>query len=167
MVSALALWQMQHFDLVMGETPILTSGFFQGFGLGVMMVPVTTAAFTSLPAELRAEGSALFAIFRNMGSSVGISLMQALLVHNTQTVHASLAEHYDPSDPVMRAQLPQIFIPGSAQGPLALDAELGRQASMVAYVDDFKLMFFMCFACMLLLLLIRNPRQETVHAVSR
>jgi DHA2 family multidrug resistance protein len=168
-VSALALWQMQHFDLMMDARPVMTSGFAQGFGLGAMMVPASTLAFGALPPELRAEGSSMFAMFRNMGSSIGISMMQALLTRHTQMMHASLAAHVAPSDPVVRNQLGSVFGHAGGGRMLALDSEINRQASMVAYLDDFKLMFFMALGCMLLLLFIRNPRRrarETVNVAS-
>jgi DHA2 family multidrug resistance protein len=102
-----------------------------------------------------------------MGASVGISIMQALVVANTQTMHASLAAKIIPSDPVVKSGLPAMFNPFSIPGLQALNAEITRQATMVAYVDDFRLMFFITIACMPMLLLMRRPRRaggEPAHA---
>ena len=94
--------------------------------------------------------------------------MNALLVANTQTVHASLATHIVPSDAIVRESLPGVFDPGSIGGLIGLNGEISRQASMVAYIDDFKLMLIITIACMPLLLLLRKPAstgEETIHAV--
>jgi DHA2 family multidrug resistance protein len=166
-LSAIALWQMMHFDLSMGYMPIVVSGLIQGLGIGLLFVPLSTLAFATIPPALRAEGSAVYTLIRNMGSSVGISIMQALLVANTQTAHASLAARIDPADPVVTSGLPPMFDLHTTAGRLALNAEITRQAGMVAYVDDFKLMFLITFACMPMLLLMRRPRRasaEPVHA---
>ena len=166
-LSTVALWQMMHFDLSMTSTPIIVSGIIQGLGIGLLFVPLSTLAFATIPPALRAEGSAVYTLIRNMGASVGISIMQALVVANTQTMHASLAAKIIPSDPVVKSGLPAMFNPFSIPGLQALNAEITRQATMVAYVDDFRLMFFITIACMPMLLLMRRPRRaggEPAHA---
>jgi DHA2 family multidrug resistance protein len=166
-LSCIALWQMMHFDLSMSPMPIIVSGVIQGLGIGLLFVPLSTLAFATVSPALRAEGSAVYTLIRNLGSSVGISIMQALVVSNTQAMHASLAGRLDPADPVVRSGLPGFFDLHTAAGRLALNAEITRQANMVAYVDDFKLMFIITIACMPMLLLMRRPRRagaEPVHA---
>ena len=84
---------------------------------------------------------------RNLGSSVGISIVTALLSQNTQINHATLAGP-DAVQPALPA--PPALGPGaSATGrPRALDAEITRQAAMIAYLDDFKLMMIVsCWPC--------------------
>jgi DHA2 family multidrug resistance protein len=131
-------------------------------------VPLSTLAFATIPPHLRPEGSSVYTLVRNLGSSVGISIMNALVVSNSQTMHASLAAKVVTSDPVVRATLPRMFDPASAAGITSLNGEITRQASMVAYVDDFRLMLVITIACMPMLLLMRRPRRaggEPLHAV--
>jgi DHA2 family multidrug resistance protein len=131
-------------------------------------VPLSTLAFATLPPHLRPEGSSVYTLVRNLGSSVGISIMNALVVANTQTMHASLASKVVTSDALVRATLPAGLNPASAAGITALNGEVTRQASMVAYVDDFRLMFLITIACMPMLLLMRKPRPiggEPLHAI--
>ena len=93
--------------------------------------------------------------------------MNALVVANTQTMHASLAAKVVTSDPVVRTALPKMFNPATAAGITSLNGEITRQASMVAYVDDFRLMLIITIACMPMLLLMRKPRAvggEPMHA---
>lgn len=167
-ISCIALWQMMHFDLSMGVMPFLTSGIIQGLGVGLLFVPLSTLAFATIPPHLRPEGSSVYTLVRNLGSSVGISIMNALVVANSQTMHASLAGNLVTSDAVARSSLPLIFNPATTAGITSLNAEINRQASMVAYVDDFRLMFIITIACMPMLLLMRKPRPvggEPLHAI--
>ncbi|HEX3367648.1 MDR family MFS transporter [Phenylobacterium sp.] len=168
LISCAALWQMMNFDLSMTVWPFVTSGIIQGLGIGLLFVPLSTLAFATVPPHLRPEGSGVYTLIRNLGSSVGISIMNALVVANTQTMHDSLASKVVTSDAVVRATLPGAFNPATAAGITALNGEVTRQASMVAYVDDFRLMFIITIACMPMLLLMRKPRPvggEPLHAV--
>ncbi len=167
LLSCVALWQMMHFDLSMGMSPFYVSGIIQGFGIGLLFVPLSTLAFATVPPHLRPEGSSVYTLIRNLGSAVGISIMNALVVANTQTMHASLASGIDPSNPVIRADIPGML--SSIEGLLSLNGELTRQATMVAYVDDFRLMFIITLACMPMLLIMRKPRRaggEPMHAAA-
>jgi DHA2 family multidrug resistance protein len=167
-ISCISLWQMMHFDLSMTVTPFITSGIIQGFGVGLLFVPLSTLAFATVPPHLRPEGSSVYTLVRNLGSSVGISIMNALVVANTQTMHASLAAKVVATDAVVRAELPRMLDPSTVAGVTSLNGEITRQAAMVAYVDDFRLMFFITIACMPMLLLMRKPRPvggEPMHAI--
>jgi len=167
LISTAALVQMTHFDLSMTVWPFITSGVVQGLGVGLLFVPLSTLAFATIPPHLRPEGSSVYTLVRNLGSSVGISIMNALVVANTQTMHAALAAKVVPSDAVVRATLPRMFDPSTTAGVTALNGEITRQASMVAYVDDFRLMLIITIACMPMLLLMRRPRRfggEPLHA---
>jgi hypothetical protein len=87
------------------------------------------------------QGTAIFSLMRNIGSSIGIAILEALFVQNTQIVHSRLVEPLRPDNPLAHA--PYLVAPYSlstANGVAALNAEVTRQAQMVAYIDDFKLM---------------------------
>jgi DHA2 family multidrug resistance protein len=167
---AFSMWRMSQFDLSMDRRPIYLAGIIQGVGFGLVSVPVTTAAFATLSQGMRAEGASLLAVMRSMGGSAGVAAMQALITRQSQAMHASLAAYVIPSDAVVRSGLGRLVNPASSAGALALDAEINRQAAMVAYVDDFRTMFFIALGCMPLLLIIRKPRPsggDTIHAASR
>ncbi|MBP6547147.1 MAG: MFS transporter, partial [Phenylobacterium sp.] len=157
-LNAVALWMMMGFDLSMNADLIMISGVIQGLGIGLIFVPLSTLAFATLAPSLRAEGSGVYTLIRNLGSGVGISIMNALVVSNTQTMHAAMAGKINPSDPAIAASLAGRFDLNSVQGLLSLNAEITRQATMVAYVDDFKLMLIITIACMPMLLLMRKPK---------
>jgi DHA2 family multidrug resistance protein len=157
--TAVALWQMTGFSLQMGMGPIIWTGVLQGFGLGFVFTPLSTITFSTLPQRILTQGTAIFSLMRNLGGSIGISIVEVLLVENTQTVHSRLVEHLRPDNPL--AQAPHLMPPFSLTAPsgiAALNAEATRQAAMVAYIDDFKFMMLIVVAVLPLLLLLQRPR---------
>ncbi len=155
-LTAFSLWQMTHFSLQMGMRPVILSGLYQGFGLGFVFVPLSAVTFATLDKHLRTEGTAIFSLMRNVGSSIGISIVEALLTENTQIVHSALAEHVRPDNPLAATlgfPLPTATIAQLA----AINAHLTQQAAMIAYLDDFKLMMVIVIVVLPLLLLFRGP----------
>jgi DHA2 family multidrug resistance protein len=155
-----AFWQMSRFDLSMSGDKIVWATILQGLGQGIIFVPLSTLAFATVEPALRAEASSINNLVRSVGGSVGIAVIQALTASNSQKMHASLAAHIDMADPVVRSALPPAMSPATAQGALALNEEITRQATMVAYVDDFKVLVFLALVCMPLILLLRQPRKR-------
>jgi MFS transporter, DHA2 family, multidrug resistance protein len=153
-LTALSMWQMTGFSLQMGMSPIVSSGLIQGFGTGIVYVPMATLTFVTLPATMRNEGTALFNLVRNVGSSIGISAVQALFTRNTQVMHASLAAHITPF--VFATHALGTYVGRAAEA--ALNGMLTAQAAMIAYLDDFHLMFVMTLLSIPLLLFVRNAR---------
>jgi len=153
-LTALSMWQMTHFSLLMNMSPVVWSGLIQGLGTGIVYVPMAALTFTTLPAAMRNEGTALFNLMRNIGSSIGISAVQALFTSNTQVVHASLAAHITPWLYALHA----LHGYAGRAGEAALNAAVTAQAAMIAYLDDFHLMFVMTVVSIPLLLFVRNAR---------
>jgi DHA2 family multidrug resistance protein len=159
-LMAVSLWQMAGFSLQMDSRPVIVSGIVQGLGLGLIFVPLQTLAFATLAPHYRTTAASLLNLARNVGGSIGISMVTTLLARNIQTSHADLASHITPfSVPVAEPSLLQQF-GDVGDGALALlNAEITRQAAMVAYIDDFHLMMLLSLAALPLVLLLRRPRQ--------
>ena len=122
-------------------------------------------ALSGLPHHILSQGTALHALMRMLGGSIGIAILETQLSQNTQIVHSRLIEHLRPNNPL--AQAPYLTAPFSLTGPsgiAGLNHEVTRQAAMVAYNDDFALMLWVILACLPLLLLIRGPRREPMPA---
>lgn len=159
-LMALSLRGMEEFSLDMGMAPVLLTGIGQGIGLGFLFVPLSTAAFATLAPHLRMEGTSFFSLLRNLGGSFGISIVENVLVHGIQANHSALAERVSPYNPMLH-------LPGIARfwnldtraGLAAIDAEINRQAAMVAYVDDFKLMMVVTLLMIPLLPLISRRQR--------
>ena len=161
LLTAFSMWQMTEFSLAMGMQPVIVSGLVQGFGLGCTFVPLNTIALSNLPRHILTQGTALRSLMRNLGGSIGIAVLEALLTENTQIVHSRLVEQLRPDNPLARA--PYLAAPYSLTTPpgiAALNAEVTRQAAMVAYINDFALMMMIAIGSVFLLLLIRPSRFE-------
>jgi DHA2 family multidrug resistance protein len=159
-LAAASLWEMSRFSLDVTPWLIVKTGVLQGLGLGLIFVPLSTATFATLAPQFRGEATALFSLVRNIGSSIGISVVIALLTRNTQISHADLAENITAYNPLMRSPwLPPSWSPDSAAGLAALNAEVTRQAASIAYIDDFLLMTYVTLAALPFVLLLRPPRR--------
>ena len=160
-ITAFSLWQMAQYTLVITQSNIVWPGVIQGIGLGLVFVPLSAATFATLSPEMRAEGTAIYSLIRNIGSSIGIALVQALLVRNTQIAHASLAEKITNANPALHDPvIASAYNLANPAGLASLNGEITRQASMIAYVDDFWLMMILTLAVIPLLLLIRPPKKN-------
>ena len=157
LVTALSMWQMTQFSLQMDSYLVVISGLLQGFGLGMTFVPLNTLALSSLPRSILTQGTAIRSLMRNLGGSIGIAVLEAQLAQNTQIVHSRLVEGLRPDNPLMHAPYlaPQWSLSAPA-GVAALNAEVTRQAAMVAYLDAFKLMMVIVIVSLPFLLLVRR-----------
>jgi DHA2 family multidrug resistance protein len=113
-----------------------------------------------LPRHILTQGTAIRSLMRNLGGSIGIAFLVATLTENTQIVHSRLVENLRPDNPLLQA--PYLVAPFSLTSPsglAALNHEVTRQAAMVAYVNDFKMMMLIALLSLPLLLLLREPRR--------
>jgi DHA2 family multidrug resistance protein len=154
-IAAFAQWQMSGFSLTVGPRDILMTGIVQGVGVGLIWVPLSTLAFATLPPAMRSEAASLLSLIRNLGSSVGISVVTALLARNIQINHAQIGEHLTP---FRLHQLPALL----QQNLPMLNAEVNRQAAMIAYTNDFHVMMIATALAAPLVFLLRRPGHVTV-----
>ena len=157
-IAALSLWEMTGWTLVMESHSFVVSGLVQGLGLGLVFMPLNAIAFATLDPKYRTEGSSLLNLFRNIGASVGISVVTAQLARGVQTSHADLAGHINPEalsgfDPMLLQRFGDIG--GSVFA--MIDGEVNRQAAMIAYLDDFWLMTLVTACVVPLVILLRRP----------
>jgi DHA2 family multidrug resistance protein len=156
--TALSLYQMTFFSPDMNYWPLVWSGIIQGFGLGFVFIPLSTIAFSTLDPRLRTDATSFFNLVRNLGSSIGVSVMAATLSSNIQTNHAELGEHINLFNPNVDAAgiVPAILgNPAGLQQAAQLDGLINLQSAMISYLDDFKLMFLITLCAAPLLLLLR------------
>ena len=151
-------YRMASFSLGMDQSLVISSGFIQGLGTGLIFVPLSTMAFGTLDPKFRNEGAAMFTLIRNIGSAIGISVLQAMTIRNTAIVHSRLVESVRPDNPVLAKAAPGFDFTIPAQ-VARMNAEITRQASMVGYIDAFWFLFILTLAAIPMLLLMRNPRK--------
>jgi DHA2 family multidrug resistance protein len=155
-LTALSLWQMSGFNLSVSTWTIIYTGIIQGIGLGLVFVPLSTITFSTLAPHYRNEGTAMFSLMRNLGSSIGVSIMVTLLARATQVNHSVLAANLTPFNQALSSGNWQL---DSARSMAALNGEVTRQAAAIAYLDDFRLMMVIILLVIPLLTLLRNPRK--------
>jgi DHA2 family multidrug resistance protein len=164
-LTGLALWQMTHVTLQMDSSLIVVSGFVQGLGIGFTFVPLSAAAFATLAPRLRNEGTPVFSLLRNIGGSVGISLVQVLLARGAAQAHAQLAASIAPGNQGLIG-LPAALDPSTTAGLALLNAEVTRQSFLLAYVNDFWIMMAVTLAAVPLLLVLRPPSRGPAAAAA-
>jgi len=156
-LTAWSLHIMTGFSPQMDDFDIVLSGVIQGLGLGLVFVPLSTVAFATLPPSFRTDAASLFSLVRNIGSSIGISIVTVLLTRNTQLNHAELSTSINPFNPNLWAVMPQAA-QGDPHSLAIVDRLVTAQASMISYIDDFKLMMIVTLAAIPLALLLRKPQ---------
>jgi DHA2 family multidrug resistance protein len=157
-LMGISLHMMTGFAIDQPSRPVIVSGIVQGLGLGLIFVPLQSLAFETLAPRMRTTAAALLNLARNIGGSVGISVVSTQLVRMTQVSHADLARNItEQTIPTLNPQVLETI--GPTIGPTALafiNGEVTRQALFIAYLDDFKLMMIVTFAVLPLLLLMRR-----------
>ncbi|MGB3389615.1 MAG: DHA2 family efflux MFS transporter permease subunit [Pseudaminobacter sp.] len=156
-LTAQSLYTMAGFTPQMDSYLIISSGIVQGLGLGLVFVPLSTVAFATLEARYRTDATSLFSLVRNIGSSIGISVVTVMLTRNTQINHAELSAAITPFNPNLLATSPAAAM-GDPAALAQLDGLVNAQALMISYVDDFKLMMLVTLCAIPLALLLRKPR---------
>jgi MFS transporter, DHA2 family, multidrug resistance protein len=157
LLVAQSLHTMSGFTPQMDDWLIIESGVIQGLGLGLVFVPLSTVAFATLDPRFRTDATALFSLVRNIGSSIGISVVSVLLTRNVSINHSELIGNITPYNPNLLK-----LSPGAAAGdPAALaqiDGLVNQQAAMISYIDDFKLMMIVTLCAIPLALMLRRPK---------
>ena len=157
-ITAVSLFDMSGFNLSVDSWDVVRVSIVQGLGMGLIFVPLSTLTFSTLEAHFRDEGTAMFSLIRNIGSSIGISVMMAVLARNVQVNHSVLATHITP---FVSRELPALWDWTSATGAALLDMETTRQAAAIAYVDDFRAMAWFLILCAPLVLLVRSANKTS------
>ncbi len=157
LIGAYALHQMTLWTPDIAQSSVVFAGFVQGLSIGFLAIPINIIAFATLPAAIRTEATSIYSLMRNLGSAIGISVTGALLQTNTQVNHAILAADVNPFNRALQAGTAAHFWnPESLRGVVMLNEEVTRQAAIIAYIDDFKLMLVLAIVVTPLLFLTRG-----------
>lgn len=158
----LSLWQMSRWTPDVRPFDLVFSTTLQGIGLGFIFIPMQVIAFATLPMKLRTDGAALFSLIRNVGSAIGVSIVATMLTSSTQVMHAQISETLTPFSRFAQSGGAYLFWNlANPRGRAALDGEITRQAMIVAYSNDYLIMFWITAPAVLLVLLMRRPPRRT------
>ena len=158
LILSWTLWEMTGWTPDVSMRTLVTATILQGVGLGFVFIPLNLVAFATLDPAMRTDGTSLISLLRNLGSAIGISAMSAMLTRNTQIVHSDLAMHVSPLNRVF--DMPAIhrwWDPSTIPGAALLNQEITRQASIIAYADDFWLLMVLALSMLVLLPLMKRP----------
>jgi DHA2 family multidrug resistance protein len=165
LLTSLSLWEMTQFTTDISGWDIVRTGIVQGLGIGFIFVPLSTITFSTLAPRFRNEGAALFSLMRNIGSSIGISVVITYLAQRTQANHAAFADSINPFNLALKraAEVGAVNL-STPEGLSAIDAMVTRQAATLAYLQDFRLMMFVTLSALPLIFLLGKPSRPASAA---
>ena len=160
MAQAVAAWWMAQLDINLTSLDVFWTNALQGFGFGLTYTPMTVLAFATLPAHQITEGSGVFTLVRNFGSSLYISVIVVLLVRSTAANYSRLTEFITPYNKTLTFPgMPSGWSIGTTSGLMRLSGEIQRQAAMIGYINAFHLLALTAAAGVPLVWLMRaGPR---------
>jgi len=158
-LTALSLYWMTAWTDQTGVPEIVTISIIQGFGFGLVFVPLSTVAFMTLPNHLRTDGTSMLTLMRNVASSVGISIVIAQLTEGGRRVYAILSEHITPFNHAM--QMPDVsgmINLGTDKGRAMADVMVALQAQIIAFSQDYQLVMFFILGSIPLAIMIGSTK---------
>jgi MFS transporter, DHA2 family, multidrug resistance protein len=152
-------WWLTHINLDVDPFTLGINSLMQGFSVGVLWVPLTVATFSTMPAQYRAEGSSVFHLLRNLGSSLFISIAVAEIIRTTSANYSRMTEHVSAYNKAL--QMPWVtgaWTVDSMQGIARLSKEMARQATMIGFSNAFLLYTVLSALAIPLCLLVKPVR---------
>jgi len=155
---AWSLYQMAHWSPSIAFSSLLTVTVIQGFGLGLVFVPLQLVAFATLPGKFRTDGTAMMNLVRNVGSAIGISVTTTLLSNSMQAIRSNLTSFASPFNRALGVNGPSMFynlnIPFGQQ---MLSGAIDVRSAVDAYSNDFLFMFYVTLIAYPLIWTMRRP----------
>ncbi len=139
-ITCLSLFYMTAWTDQTGVSEIVTISIVQGFGFGLVFVPLSTVAFLTLPNHLRTDGTSMLTLMRNVASSIGISLVISQLTQGTHHTYAILSQHINPFNHAM--QMPDvrgIIDMATDKGRAMADVMVNLQSQIIAFSHDYQM----------------------------
>ncbi|SPE63309.1 Drug resistance transporter, EmrB/QacA subfamily [Verrucomicrobia bacterium] len=170
MIAGVSIYMFSNLTLDVGVPNIALANFLQGLGMSMIFVPLSTISSGALPVEQIGSGTGIYNLMRNLGGSIGISMVTTLLVRRAQAHQVTLAAHLTPYDHTYVTGLHTfqgalVSHSGSVQaGHQALGltySTLIQQSTLLAYIDDFRWLALVSIVCLGgVFLLKRTPSQR-------
>jgi MFS transporter, DHA2 family, multidrug resistance protein len=158
-ITCLSLFYMTGWTDQTGVPEIVTLSIFQGFGFGLVFVPLSTVAFLTLPNHLRTDGTSMLTLMRNVASSIGISVVIAQLTEGSRRTYAVLSQHVTPFNHAM--QMPDVrgmIDMGTDKGRAMMDVMVSLQAQIIAFSQDYQMVMVFTLCAIPLTLMIGSTK---------
>ena len=157
-ITAYTMWEFSRFTNDVDWTWVVTINFIQGVSFACFVIPVNTVAFSTLPENKRDVGTSFYALLNNIGRSIGIAILAGYLAAQSQASQAILSSHISPfNDYVRHFGLPDVLDTAELQGLAILNRMVIRQAELIAYIDDFRLLAILILCCVPVVMLMGRP----------
>ena len=164
-LSLWSIWEMVFYAPETSAQWIVITSIVQGFGLGFIFVPLNSAAFATLPAALRTDGVALWTLIRNLGSSIGVSIVISQLTSGISLYRERIVENLLPSSlGLVIGEATPLIDPSTISGQLSLEGLATREAVIMSYSNDYLLMCIVTVLALPLVLLLRKPQGHSAAA---
>jgi DHA2 family multidrug resistance protein len=155
-VLSISTWMFTGIDLYITQSNIQIPMIISGFAMGFVFVPLTTMTMSTLPNEQIGNASGMYNLMRNTGGSIGIAIMTTLLARNSQVHTSSLMANINEYSIAFQQTFSQIYNGFLAQfgaetarqmAYATINGMVARQAAVLAYLDDFRILAFLCILC--------------------
>ena len=158
-LTAASLFNMTGWTDQTGVSEIVVISVIQGFGFGLVFVPLSTVAFLTLPGHLRTDGTSMLTLMRNVASSIGISIVISQLTQGSRRVYAGLAEHVTPFNHAMQMPSVRGMIDMSTDAGRAMaDAMVKVQAQIIAFSQDYQMVMIFIMVTIPLTIMIGSTK---------
>jgi len=174
-VLAYSTWMLAGLNLDIAMSNVVWPNIISGCAMGFIFVPLTTMAMGTLPNEQVGNASGVYNLMRNTGGSIGIAAVTTLLSRGAQAHQSAIAAHLTPYDPAFQERLRQITAAlglrggGGVVSQQALASVYGvvlRQSMLMSFIDNFRLLSFMCLLCVRAALLFKRVRARGCPSVA-
>jgi DHA2 family multidrug resistance protein len=158
-ITCLSLFYMTGWTDQTGVPEIVTLSIVQGFGFGLVFVPLSTVAFLTLPNHLRTDGTSMLTLMRNVASSIGISVVIAQLTEGSRRTYAILSQHVHPFNHAL--QMPDVrsmIDLGSDKGRAMMDVMVNLQAQIIAFSQDYQMVMIFTLCAIPLAIMIGSSK---------
>jgi DHA2 family multidrug resistance protein len=154
---AFSAYLFSTYTMDVGVGAFIFATVFNGMGIGLIWVPLTTITFETLPIQYRTEASTITSLFRNYGAGVGISIVVSILSRTSTISHAVMTENVTPYRDAMQPPfLPPHWSLATPEGRAALEVEIGRQSDAIGFLNDFNMLMIGAALSMPLVLLLKT-----------
>jgi DHA2 family multidrug resistance protein len=168
-ILAISVYMLSGVNLEISTSTVIWPNIINGFAMGFIFVPLTTTATGTISREQMGNATGIFSLMRNLGGGIGISAVTTLLARGAQQHQAAMVSHLTPYDPAFQERLRQLHEALGANGSVsqaygAIYGVLLRQASLLAFVDNFRLMAVVSIICVPLVWLLKRVRRTGTSA---
>lgn len=176
LLGSFAMWRLSHLNMDVGYWNFFWALIWQGVGMGLIFIPLTTITNDPIPVERMGNATSIFNLMRNIGASIGISMVQAIVTRHSQTHVNTLTANVTPSN--LQAQGLVNGVKGMMMSQAGADPAtaqrmangmienmIRQQAAIMSFNDVFWLLAVIFLMMLPLIFLMRPPKKKAGPAM--